>query len=218
MKTVVVTGASRGIGKALVQEFLKRGDFVVGTSRTGDDSIKHPNFVMVPMELTDPRSREACARMIVSFGKKIDVLINNAGIFHPKDEQVAVDVTTLQETLVANLYGPVVLSERLLAAMAHGGHIVNISSRRGSLDYTKEHFYPCYSISKAGLNMYTRKLAARERGRLIVSAVHPGFVRTDMNEGEGDISAEEAARHIVRLTHSGLETGQFWYEGKNFPW
>ncbi len=123
-------------------------------------------------------------------------------------------ISTLQETFEANLFGPIEITERLTSTMNDNGHIVNVSSRRGSLDYTKDGLYPCYSLSKAALNMFTRKLAFRLKGAVVVSAVHPGFVKTDMNEGEGDVSPEEAAADIYHLACQRVETGQFWFQGR----
>lgn len=66
--------------------------------------------------------------------------------------------------------------------------------------------------------MFTHILAARLKGKITVSCVHPSFVKTDTNEGEGDLSPKEAAEDIYQLTLSPIETGQFWYKGKEFSW
>jgi NAD(P)-dependent dehydrogenase (short-subunit alcohol dehydrogenase family) len=66
--------------------------------------------------------------------------------------------------------------------------------------------------------MYTKILATRLGDAYVVSSVHPGFVRTDMNEGEGELSPEEAAQDIYKLAMRKVKSGQFWYKGKHFPW
>lgn len=218
MKIILITGASRGIGKALAQKFLDVGNIVIGTSRNGTADFHHENLTIVPLELTDERSREMCVQRIAESGKKIDILINNAGMWHEKDDQSVIDISVLRETLEANLLGPIDFTERLVSMINPGGHIINLSSRRGSLTNTKESLYPDYGISKAALNMFTRILAARLKGIVTVASVHPGFVQTDMNEGEGDISSQEAARDIYELVNKDIETGQFWFKNEKLPW
>lgn len=145
-------------------------------------------------------------------------MINNAGVWHPKDDQVSIDGTALRETFEANFFGPVDIIESIISCMNPGGHIVNVSSRRASLTNTHESLYPCYGLSKTALNMYTRILAARLKDNITVSSVHPGFVQTDMNEGEGDITPEEAASDLYELANKKVETGQFWFKGEKMPW
>jgi NAD(P)-dependent dehydrogenase (short-subunit alcohol dehydrogenase family) len=103
-----------------------------------------------------------------------------------------------------------------------------MSSAAGSLiemdDIESSHFpyhYPAYKISKCALNMYMRTLAARlkhEGTNIIVSSVHPGWVKTDMGGDEAPTTPEEAAENIYKLAVSRPETGQFWYNGKKYPW
>ncbi len=226
MKTVVITGVSRGIGRALAERFLANGDFVIGSSRTGQVAFSHPNLAVFELELTTASSRVAFAGSIQALGKKIDVFINNAGTWHDDDEGPVVDVEVLRQTLEVDLLGPIDVAEKLLPLMADGSHIVNVSSRRGSMSFTEERpdqapglsmVYPAYSIAKAGLNMFTRKLAVRLNGKTVVSSVHPGSVKTEMNP-EGKISPKEAAEDLFVLACSSPETGQFWWKGEKFPW
>lgn len=217
MKTVVITGASRGIGRALAEKFLAEGDFVIGTSRNGTAEYAHENLLMLPLELTDAKSIATCANIIIALNKGIDVFVNNAGIWNADDEGPIVDIAALRETLETDVIGPIDFSERISSLINQDGHVVNISSRRGSCSWTKDILYPSYSIAKAALNMYTRKLAARLHGKVTVSCIHPGSVRTDMNP-EGQISVQESADDIYELLHSNVETGKFWYKGEQFPW
>lgn len=217
MRTAFVTGSSRGIGKALAEKFLHEGYFVIGTSRTGTGDLKNDNLVTLPLELADSASIDACTNEIKMMGKNIDVFINNAGIWDERDDAVEVDEAALRDTLEANLIGPIHLCERIVPLLNDGGHVINISSHRGSCEYTLDTIYPCYSISKAGINMYTRKLAARLRGKVTVSCVHPGSVKTDMNP-EGQMPPQEVADDIFTLITKNVETGQFWYKSERFPW
>lgn len=99
-----------------------------------------------------------------------------------------------------------------------GGHIVNLSSRQGSLNYVHEMKNPSYQISKAGVNMFTRVLSFQLKDKIRVSSVHPGAVLTDMAAADADMKPEEAAEYIYNLAISKPETGQFWFKGKSFPW
>ncbi|MFZ3020174.1 MAG: SDR family NAD(P)-dependent oxidoreductase [Minisyncoccia bacterium] len=220
MKTVLITGASRGIGKALAERFLENGDFVIGTSTTGKADWNHENFTVFQLDLFNSESIKKCVDQVSSLGKKIDVLINNAGmVVEEEAESPIVNIVFLRKTLEANLIGTIDTTEQVITHMNSGGHIVNISSRAGSLgskEYTLN--YPAYRISKAGLNMFTRILAVRLEGEMIVSSVHPGWVKTDMGGDEAEVTPKEAAEHIFKLATSKVESGNFWFMGEKYPW
>ncbi|MFA5945616.1 MAG: SDR family NAD(P)-dependent oxidoreductase [Patescibacteria group bacterium] len=217
MKTVLITGISRGIGRALAEKFLENGDVVIGTSRTGSVDFVHENLTVIGLELTAPASIEACAKSVQTLGKKIDIFINNAGVWDEGDDTEEVNIPALRRTLEVNLIAPIAFTEQILQLVNRRGHIVNISSRRGSLANLNDTKYPSYSISKTALNMFTRLLAVRLEGRITVSSVHPGSVKTDMNP-DGKISAQESADDIFKLANSDVETGQFWFKGEKMAW
>lgn len=228
MNTVLITGVGKGIGNALARKFLAEGDEVIGTYFSHQptfDSAVATQVTLVRLNLASSDSIRECAQVIHTLGKKIDIYINNAGVLCDEDETIVV-IEKLRATLEVNLFGTIDLTERLVGEMhTPGGHIVNISSTAGSLalvDVTSSHYprhYPSYKISKAGLNMYTRTLAVRLReSGVVVSAVHPGWVKTDMGGADAEMTPEEAAEHIYALAILRPETGQFWYKGKNLPW
>ena len=218
MKTIVITGAGRGIGRALAERFLENGDFVIGTSTSGVSPIEHERLLMLQLDLANPKSIEACTKAIIDSGKKIDVLINNAGIWSGIEGDPIIRLDLLRKTLEVYLFGTIDFTERLILVMNKGGHILNISSSSGSMGHTYHSDYPDYKISKAALNMVTRCLALRLDGKIIVSSVHPGWVKTDMGGADADIEPEEAAEAIFTLANSRPETGQFWFKGEKFPW
>ena len=117
-----------------------------------------------------------------------------------------------------NLFGHIQITESLIPVMNSGGHIINVSSSAGSLENTKHTKYPSYKISKAALNMYTRTLSFGLAGNITVSSVHPGWIKTDMGGEDADFTPEEAAEDIFNLAQSKIESGQFWFKGKKFPW
>ncbi len=227
MKTVLITGIGKGIGKALAQKFSSEDYFVVGTSTTGEVDYSFPQLAVYKLDLSLPESIAACAEEIIKTGKKNDIHINNAGIL-ADDEETAVVAAKLRQTLEVNLIGTIDFTERLLSAMSDGGHIINISSTAGSLALTgsSSHFlghYPAYRISKSALNMYTKTLALKHESKLIVSAVHPGWVKTDMGGEDADVVSDprhrgEAAKNIFDFAITRPETGGFWFNGERLPW
>lgn len=224
MKTAVITGISKGIGKALAHKFLAGGYRVVGTSITGVVDFSHENLAVVKLDLRDPASIRACAKHIQTLSEHIDILINNAGVLLDEDE-TKVLADKLRDTLEVNLIGTIDFTEQVISQIDSGGHIVNVSSTAGSLELVDDpvsHFplhYPAYKISKAALNMYMRTLALRLKDvGIIVSSVHPGWVRTDMGGPEAEVSPEEAAEGIYNVATSHPETGQFWFRNERLPW
>lgn len=234
MKTVLITGIGRGIGKALADRFMAEGYFVLGTvynSKAPSQAAEAgapPNLKVYPLDLASPESVKKCADAIKADGQKIDVLIDNAGII-TDDDETSLKADKLRAVLEVNVVGTADFTERVIPAMNKGSHIVFISSAAGSLADmddvvgTSHHpyFYPAYKISKAALNMYARTLAARlshEKFDVTVSCVHPGWVRTDMGGDEAPTSPEDAAADIFKLAESRPQTGQFWYKGAKQAW
>ena len=220
MKTIVITGISRGIGRALAERFLENGDFVIGTSTSGTCPVERDRLLTLQLDLANPENIAVCAKAIIDSGKKIDILINNAGIWSGVDENPTIDMGLLRKTLEVNLFGTIEFTERIIPIMNQGGHIVNVSSRMGSLEYCEKGGinWPDYKISKAALNMVTKILAGRLAGNITVSSVHPGWVKTDMGGSDADIEPEEAAEDIFKLAVSKPKSGQFWFKGEKFPW
>jgi NAD(P)-dependent dehydrogenase (short-subunit alcohol dehydrogenase family) len=234
MKTVLITGIGRGIGKSLAEKFLREGYAVIGTTFTSAPAVgisastadasdaAAPNLAVYSLDLSSDESIAQCAAAIAAAGKKIDIHINNAGALVDENE-TSVVIETLRKTLQINLVGTIDFTERMLSLVNAGGHIVNISSSAASLaevEYESHEpgHYPSYKISKTALNMYTRTLAMRLKGNITVSSVHPGWTKTDMGGAKADFTPDEAAAHIFDLAVSTPETGQFWFNGKKIPW
>lgn len=223
MKTVIISGISKGIGRALAQKFLDNNYFVIGTTLDGQMDITHENLAVFKLDLSDATSVAQCASQITKLDKKIDILINSAGVLFDNDGDPDIRMDLLRTTLNINLIGHIDLTQHLLPVINDGGHIVNISSRQGSLSFVKDfnlpaYGFPSYKISKAALNMFTRVLASRLHGKITVSSVHPGAVKTGMARPDATMEPEEAAEDIYNLAISNPETGQFWYKGEKYPW
>lgn len=235
MKTAVVTGISKGIGLACAKELVNRGLFVIGTTRDGNiptelSTNEAAQIKVFELELSSRESIAKCALSIQNAvaDSGIDILINNAGGLFDEDDTKII-INKLRETLEINLIGNIDFTEQIIPALSEKAHIVNVSSMAGSLtdndEDTSSHYplhYPAYRISKCALNMYTRTLALRlkhedSRG-IVVSSVHPGWVRTQIGGQEAPDLPEEVAKKISDLALSNPQSGQFWYKGEKVAW
>lgn len=221
MKIVVISGISRGIGKALANKFLKEGYQVIGTSTSGKVDIKNSNLEIIKLDLSNPECIVGATRKITTKAPKIDILINNAGIgLDEVNEEI--DISILRKTLEVNLIGLIDFTERLLHNISKGGQVINTSSVMASLiaDIGNDVLdSPSYRISKTAVNMYTKTLASRLKKKgITVSSVHPGWVKTDMGGKDAPRKPEEAANQIFKLATTPHETGLFWYDNEKFSW
>lgn len=212
MRTVFISGVDKGLGRALAEKFLASGDFVIGTSTIGTADYSHANLRILLLDFYKPKTVEQCIQDIKDLNKPIDILINNAGVLKDEEDTVVV-LEKLKATLEINLFGHIQITEAFLSLINSGGHIINISSSAGSLENTAQTKYPAYKISKAALNMYTRTLAIRLSGKITVSSIHPGWIKTDMGGDDADFTPEEAADDILKLLSTQVETGQFLVQG-----
>ena len=226
MKTVVITGAGRGIGLATATKFLDEGWRVIGADLNTPIPLEHENLVAFQYDQADPDSIAAFAGEVARVAPSLDALINNAGVLLDASDSSA-DPVKVRTTLEVNVVGVVDLTERLLPLMHKGTHIVNMDSGYGSISEPEldNASSAGYRISKAALNMYTRHLAFRlESQGILVSSLAPGWVSTDMGNSlasatnKPDRTPEQAASDIFHLVTTVTETGQFWRLGKKTAW
>lgn len=219
MKYAIITGSSRGIGLALTKVLVHRKDFkIIGSSTSGKHPLMANNFICYPLDLNDTNSIKAFVANIQHL--KIDYLFNNAGILLDSNVDPGIDLQKLEQTFDVNLFGTIQLTELLIPHLNENAHIINTSSNWGS--FTERNFdalNPHYKMSKAALNMYTKLLAERQKSAgITVSAFDPGWVKTDMGGANADKTSEEVADELADLMDRNIETGKFWYNGKNRRW
>ena len=217
MKIIVITGASRGIGRATAQKFLDEGWRVIGTSTSGDSNFDNENFKLVTLDYLRPETISTSAEEIKKMTDVIDVLLNNAGVVFDLPD-VAIDIAKLRKTLEVDLIGQIDLTERLIPLIKDGGHIINVGSRSAVLNEPLDDIdAPAYRIAKTALSMYTKLIAQRPLNKkIIASSIDPGWVKTDMGnagateELKPNREPEDVVNDIYNLIMSNPETGYFW--------
>jgi 3-oxoacyl-[acyl-carrier protein] reductase len=188
-RAVLVTGASRGIGAAIAQRFARDGDRIAvhyAGNRDKAEAVHHgldgDGHTIVQGDVGDPQDVERfVTEAATELGDRIDVLVNNAGIFVAHDiesDDYSAWQREFQRTIDVNLIGPANVTFQALRHIPDGGRIVNISSRGA---FRGEPGQPAYGASKAGLNAFGQSIARKLAHRNIaVTSVAPGFVETDM--------------------------------------
>lgn len=211
-KTVLITGASRGIGFSLAKKFLKNDYHVIGTSRNGEISdFENNSFQPFPLDLSSIQSIKSFENQMVINRIKIDFLINNAGIGPDLDYKLP-EEESFKQTFEVNVIGTIFLTELIIPYLNIGGKVINISSKMGSIGLCKLTDSVAYRMSKTSLNMYTKILANRLLNKYKVTAVHPGWVKTTISKSNinGRLSTDESAKGIFDYIISGFKTGTFW--------
>ena len=212
-KTVLITGASRGIGLALAKCFLNNNYNVIGTSTSGKiEDFGHSNFKILKLELSDENSINNIAVFLKDNTIEIDILVNNTGI-GPDLDTLKPDIESFKKTFDVNVTGTVFLTEALLPHIKTGGKIINISSKMGSIDMCVLTDSTAYRMSKTALNMYTKILSNRLINQQNIASVHQGWVRTNISVNSsinGRLSADDSGSKIYNFIISDFETGIFW--------
>jgi NAD(P)-dependent dehydrogenase (short-subunit alcohol dehydrogenase family) len=219
VKHIVITGVSRGIGRAAAQHFLDKGWSVIGTSTSGKSDLQDTNLTIFQLDLGDSKSIATCAGLIRKKIGGFDVLVNSAGI-NPGPDTYPLDIAVLRSTLEIDLIGTIDFTEQLLPLVKPRGRIINLTSSAGDINNEAIRIaITPYRIAKAGVNMYTRALADRLKSQgFIVAALHPGWVRTDMGSPHATKLPEEVAEELYKLATDTIETGRRWENNRVTSW
>jgi NAD(P)-dependent dehydrogenase (short-subunit alcohol dehydrogenase family) len=230
-RVALVTGANRGLGLETSRQLLERGLRVVMTGRD-ERAVQHARDALgagedaamaLGLDVTDPASIESAERAIAARLGGVDVLVNNAAVLLFDDRSVlSIPAEGFRDTFDTNVFGVIDTCRVFAPGMAERGYgrVVNVSSGAGQLS-TMSTYAPAYSMSKAALNALTRILAATYRDRgVLVNAVDPGWVRTDMGGPSAPRSVEQGADTIVWLATlpDRGPTGGFFHDRRPIAW
>lgn len=220
MPTVLITGASRGIGREFARQYSEAGWRVLAAMR--DPAKALPGVTAYRLEVTDPADVAALAGTI---DEPIDLLLNNAGISGPRDDGLGnYQLEGWMDAMRTNVFAPALVADAFTPHLARGGKriLATISSRMGSIGALEGGGRYAYRSSKAAVNMVTRLLSFDLKPRGIICVMlHPGWVRTDMGGAAAPVTPEDSVAGMRRvLDHVGPDdTGGFFnYDGSTLPW
>jgi NAD(P)-dependent dehydrogenase (short-subunit alcohol dehydrogenase family) len=222
----LLIGASRGLGRALAEEHLKRGWRVIASVRSGSalDALSTTygdQLEVITLDATDWPAIDALGKDLE--GRQIDLLLVNAGISGPITLPIGeVDPDVFGSVIMTNALAPLRIIDRLAHLVPSEGTIAVMSSDLASISRNTVATWEAYRMSKAALNMGLRSLSIRRRaeGRTYL-ALCPGWVRTDMGGPHAHLSIEES---IPRLTDviaaRGGDNGVAYvnYQGQDVAW
>lgn len=230
-RVALVTGANRGIGLETCRQLLTNGIRVVMAGRDERAlrrardrlSASEAQAAVIRLDVTDVRSIEAARRDAIHQFGQVDILINNAAVLlFEQTELFSIPLDGFRETFETNVFGAIEVCRAFAPAMADRryGRIVNVSSGAGQMARMST-YAPAYSMSKTALNAFTKILAVTyQRTGVLVNAVDPGWVRTDMGGSAAPRSVEQGADTIVWLATLPAHgpTGGFFYDRRPIAW
>jgi 3-oxoacyl-[acyl-carrier protein] reductase len=210
-KTVLVTGASRGLGRHIAQAFWRRGADVLMVSRSSGQELEPANESQrgshFPVDLGDGNAAEAIFDGVMKFSGRLDVLVNNAAIIGPIGALEDNDFAQWQEAIRVNLLAPVALCRLAVQWMKkeRAGSIINIS---GGGATSPRPFFTAYGTAKAGLVRFTETLAVETAGYGIrVNAIAPGAMNTEMHDAVLRAGPERVGKAEYRKAVEQAERG-----------
>jgi NAD(P)-dependent dehydrogenase (short-subunit alcohol dehydrogenase family) len=230
MATVLITGAGRGIGLALTQQFAEAGDNVIACARNpeGADALQKlaadsgGKVTIQVLDVSDPSSIKAAGKDIGD--KAIDVLINNAGSVGGMKQGLAdIDVEEWHRAFDVNTIGPLLMAATFQGNLekSGGGKLITISSQLAASTWPMGGLY-IYGTTKAGACKITQSLALDWADKPIsVAVMHPGYVQTDMGGPNAEITPAESATGIrnVIADLTKENSGKFYkWNGEIHPW
>ena len=219
MTTVLITGANKGIGLELSRQLTERGDEVIALCRNASPELRALGVRL--FEGVDVTDRAALENVSRDLGEtRIDVLINNAGIFENETFD-DLDFDRIRRQFEVNALGALQVTSIMQSHLVQGSKIILMTSRMGSIDDNGSGNYYGYRMSKAALNMAGVNLAHDFRAKgIAVAILHPGMVATEMTGQHGIPVSESAEGLIARIDELRLQdSGGFWHaNGERLPW
>lgn len=231
MKTILITGANRGLGLEFTRQYLEDGNEVIATARNMDtiDDLtdlrdEHEDRLAIhELDVTDTETIESTHEAVVESHGELDLLINNAGTMGSKESFDSITELDLETVFDVNTLGPFRVTQQFLPMVqSSSGKVIFITSLMGSIeDNGIGGSYP-YRISKAGLNMLGRTLSNDyPESEVKFLLLHPGWVKTRMG-GDGakiDRTTSVSGMRTVIADLNEEMNGEFYnYDGEQMPW
>jgi NAD(P)-dependent dehydrogenase (short-subunit alcohol dehydrogenase family) len=230
-KTVLVTGGNRGIGREIVRQLARRGFWVFlgardvggGPRAAAEEQAQGGRVEFLSLDVSDSASIRAATEELAGRAERLDVLVNNAGIYPDRGATIlTVSRDLLDRTFQTNTFGPVEVTQAFLPFLrrSRAARVINVSSGYGQLDGLSADV-PSYCLSKLALNGVTLMLAEALRGEgIAVNSMCPGWVRTEMGGPNAHRSVEEGADTAVWLAAEAPQelTGLFFRDRREIPW
>ena len=224
MTTIMITGASRGLGLEFARQFYSEECRVIATCRNPKKANELNSIGDIDVHSLDVTDDKSVANLADKLrGENIDILINNAGVIGQRDGFGRLDYDIWAETMDTNVFGPMRVAEAFRDNVMNSEkkQMIFITSRMGSITEAVPNAY-VYRSSKAALNMAVKCLSVElEQQGLIAVLFHPGHVQTDMGGQAAPVTPQKSIQgmknQIVALTHD--DNGRFLsYDGHQIPW
>jgi NAD(P)-dependent dehydrogenase (short-subunit alcohol dehydrogenase family) len=230
MKTVLVTGANKGIGHEVARQLGSKGFHVFVGARNSEKGQRASEALrnngatatFIPLDISDPETVHNAVYLVSAEADHLDVLVNNAGVILEEDNSITkIDPETVTRTLQTNTLGPLLVTQAFLPLLSRSNkpRVINVSSGGGQLAEGMDTWAPAYCLSKTALNAVTCLFAAALPD-FSINAVCPGWVRTDMGGANATRSVEEGADTIVWLATEAPATltAKFLRDRKVIAW
>ena len=224
-QSILIVGASRGLGLGLVAEHLKRGFDVIATVRKAEDepALKAlPGAERLTIHHADVTSDADIARLTAALPKPLDIVFINAGVSGPKSVTEAT-ADELSDVMQTNVFGPIRLAHALAGHVREQtGILALMSSAMGSIGENQNGAMAVYRATKTAQNGFARSLwltAAKDRGVTVLS-VHPGWVKTDMGGAGAFLTVEQSATALANVLSARhpAEHRFVSYDGSEIAW
>ena len=223
MKSIVITGANRGIGLELAKQFLADGGRVFATYRNDVGGLSDIQTNNLTVHKMDVRDSDGIQNLVDLIDGNIDVLVNNAGISDGRWQSISeIDIEHALEVIEVNSIAPLLVTQKFQNKMKSGSKLVMMSSLMGSISDCMSGKSYAYRASKTALNMFSIAMKNElESQGISILIMHPGWVETDMGGPNAPLSVEESVNGIMaRINEQTLAmTGRYvQFDGTPIEW